>query len=103
MKSEVTIYFLTGVVWRRKWISPLAALRCDGGRERGGVTEALAVLAAVSCRPRRILTVSFSQFSWGHQSSLCEFMLSTWSAVRAGGVQKCGWQLQVGCIPMAEH
>lgn len=52
MKSEATIYFLTGVVWRRKWISPLAALRCDGGRERGGVTEALPVLAAVSCRPR---------------------------------------------------
>lgn len=67
MKSEATIYFLAGVVWRRKWISPLAALRRDGGREHGGVTEALAVLAAVSCRPRRVLTVSFSLVSWGHQ------------------------------------
>lgn len=67
MKSEANIYFLAGVVWRRKWISPLAALRRDGGREHGGVTEALAVLAAVSCRPRRVLTVSFSLVSWGHQ------------------------------------
>lgn len=29
-------------------------------------------------------------------------MLSTWSAVYAG-VQKRRWQLQMGCIPMAEQ
>ena len=30
VKSQATVYFLADVVHRRKWISPFAALTCDG-------------------------------------------------------------------------